>query len=417
MPRQVFEGIKVADFSWVGAGPQIARELAMHGATVAHVESHRKPDPLRFMPPFRDGISGLDRSAFGTLSNTQKFGMSLDLTRPRAKEVARRLFAWADVVTDSFTSGTMKKLGLDYEEARKVKPDIIYCSTCQMGQHGPLGSFSGYGAFGVSYSGFASLTGWPDRDPNYLYNNHSDFIAPWYLTMTLIAALLYRRRTGKGLYLDQAQVEAGVTFLGPQVLDYTVNGRVAQRMGNYDPYQAPHNIYPCLGPDRWVAITVSSEEQWRSLCKAMAEPEWARDPRFATFRGRKENEHELDHLIAAWTGERNDFEVMTLLQAAGVSAGVVETAEDLFNDPQLKHRGHFRFLKHKVIGVHAYHSPAYRLSRTPCHVWKAAPALGEDNEWVYKQALGYSDDEVADLLLAGVITTETDLPDFLRPKR
>jgi benzylsuccinate CoA-transferase BbsF subunit len=211
MTKQVFEGIKVADFSWVGVGPQVARELAFHGATVIRVESHRRPDPMRANAPLKDGIPGIDRSAFGTCFNTQKFSMSLDLTKPRAKEVAKRLFAWADVVNESFTPGTMKKLGLDYEEAKKVKPDIIYCSTCQMGQQGPLSTFGGYGASGVAYSGFSYLTGWPDRDPNYIYNNHSDFIAPWYLTMTLVAALAYHRKTGKGLYLDQSQLEAGST--------------------------------------------------------------------------------------------------------------------------------------------------------------------------------------------------------------
>jgi benzylsuccinate CoA-transferase BbsF subunit len=372
---------------------------------------------MRANAPLKDGIPGIDRSAFGTCFNTQKFSMSLDLTKPRAKEVAKRLFAWADVVNESFTPGTMKKLGLDYEEAKKVKPDIIYCSTCQMGQQGPLSTFGGYGASGVAYSGFSYLTGWPDRDPNYIYNNHSDFIAPWYLTMTLVAALAYHRKTGKGLYLDQSQVEAGSTFLGPLLLDYMINGRVAQRTGNYDPYEVPHAAYPCLGHDRWVSITVSTEEEWQAFCKVIGQPEWSRETRFSTFRGRKENEDELDCLIAAWTIGRNDFEVMTLLQAAGVPAGVVETCEDLFHDPQLKHRQHFRFLQHTVIGRHAYHSPAYRLSRTPNHIWKAAPCLGEDNEYVYKQVLGYSDDEVADLLVEGVITTETDVPDFMKLKR
>jgi crotonobetainyl-CoA:carnitine CoA-transferase CaiB-like acyl-CoA transferase len=149
----------------------------------------------------------------------------------------------------------------------------------------------------------------------------------------------------------------------------------------------------------------------------MGEPAWARDPRFATARGRKQHEEELDRLIGEWTKDYHDFGVMARLQASGVPAGVVETCEDLFNDPQLKHRQHFRFLQHTVIGRHAYHSPAYRLSRTPCHIWKAAPCLGEDNEHVYKQILGYSDDEVADLLVDGVITTEHDVPDFLREKR
>ena len=417
MAKQIFEGIKVADFSWVGVGPLVGRELAEHGATVIRIESHRRPDPLRANAPMRDGKAGIDRSAFGAAYNTQKLGMSLDLTRPRAREVARRLFAWADVALDGFTPGTMKKLGLDYEEAKKVKPNIIYCSTCQMGQQGPLATFGGYGAFGVAYAGFSYITGWPDREPNYLFNNHGDFVATWYLSIALIGALVYRHQTGKGMFLDQAQVEGGATFLGPLALDCVVNGRIAQRVGNYDPYAAPHAAYPCLGDDRWVNITVSTEAEWQAFCRVMGEPGWAKDPRFATARGRKEHEEELDRLIGEWTKDYHEFEVMARLQASGVPAGVVETSEDLFNDPQLKHRQHFRFLQHKAIGRMACHAPAYILSKTPNYIWKAPNCLGEDNEYVYKQLLGYSDDEVADLLIDGVITTETDVPDFLREKK
>jgi len=411
--KQIFEGIRVADFSWVGVGPQVARELAEHGATVVRVESHKRPDALRTAMPFKDFTRGIDRSAFGTAYNANKYGISLDLTKPKGKEVARRLIKWADVVTDGFTPGSMKALDLDYEEARKIKPDIIYYSTCQMGQHGPLSKFGGYGAFGTAYGGYCHLLGWPDRDPLLLFNNYSDFIAPWYLTITLIGALLYRRRTGKGMYLDQSQVEAGISFLGPLLLDYFVNGRVACRMGNHDPYMAPHSLYPCLGEDRWVAIAVASEEEWKHLCSVMGNPAWTKDRKFSTFLSRKENEEELDRLVGEWTKDYAPHQLMGLLQDAGVPCGVVQTCEDLFNDPQLKERQHFRFLEHKVIGNHAYNAPAYRLSKTPNHIWKAGPCLGEDNEYVYKEILGYTDDEIADMLVEGVITTEADVPEVL----
>ena len=413
MAKQVFEGIKVADFAWVGVGVQPAREFAQHGATVVRVESHKRPDTLRTAFPFRDGIPGIDRSAFGTAYNTSKYGMSLDLTHPKGKEVARRLIKWADIVTESFTPGSMKALGLDYEEARKIKPDIIYYSTCQMGQKGPLNTFGGYGMFGVTYAGYSHLTGWPDRDPLPLFNNYSDFIAPWYLMMTTIGALLHRQKTGKGMYLDQSQVEAGVNFLTPTVMDYMINGRIANRMGNSDPYMAPHGLYPVLGADRWVAITVTSEEEWQNLCCVMGHVEWLDDPTFATMMARKENEEKLNARIAEWTRDFAPHQLMAMLQDAGVPCGVVQNCEDLFNDPQLKERKHYRFLEHKVIGSHAYNAPAYILSRTPNNISKAGPCLGEDNEYVYKELLGYSDDEVADMLAEGVITTEADLPAVL----
>ena len=413
MAKQVFEGIKVADFAWVGVGVQPAREFAQHGATVVRVESHKRPDTLRTAFPFRDGIPGIDRSAFGTAYNTSKYGMSLDLTHPKGKEVAKRLIKWADIVTESFTPGSMKALGLDYEEARKIKPDIIYYSTCQMGQKGPLNTFGGYGMFGVTYAGYSHLTGWPDRDPLPLFNNYSDFIAPWYLMMTTIGALLHRQKTGKGMYLDQSQVEAGVNFLTPTVMDYMINERIANRMGNSDPYMAPHGLYPVLGADRWVAITVTSEEEWQNLCCVMGHVEWLDDPTFATMMARKENEEELNARIAEWTRDFAPHQLMAMLQDAGVPCGVVQNCEDLFNDPQLKERKHYRFLEHKVIGSHAYNAPAYILSRTPNNISKAGPCLGEDNEYVYKELLGYSDDEVADMLAEGVITTEADLPAVL----
>ncbi|MFH0879007.1 MAG: CoA transferase, partial [Lentisphaerota bacterium] len=190
-----------------------------------------------------------------------------------------------------------------------------------------------------------------------------------------------------------------------------VNGRIAGRQGNRDPYAAPHGVYPCRGAGRWVAIAVTTEEEWRAFCRVIGEPAWTRDTRFATLLGRKQNEDDLDELISAWSSGYLAEEIMTMMQGQGVPAGVSQTCEDLLEyDPQLKHRGHFVQLKHKVMGSHAYRAPAYKLSRTPAHLYKAAPALGEDNEYVYKEVLGYSDAEVADLLVHGVITTEYDMP-------
>ena len=414
MTKQVFEGVKVADFSWVGVGPQVARELAEHGATVVRVESHRHPDTLRMLMPIKDFRSGIDRSGFGACYNTNKYGLSVDLNMAKGQEVARRLVQWADVVTDSMTPGTMAKWGLDYESCKRIKPDIIYYSTCQMGQKGPFAAFGGYGMFGTSYAGYCHLLGWPDGSPMPLINNYSDFVAPWYLCITLILALLHRQNTGSGMYLDQSQVEAGVDFLGPAILDYTINGRVANRMGNCDPYAAPHGIYACLGQNRWVAISVSSDEEWEGFCQAIGNPSWTDSAKFSTLLGRKENEDEMDRLITEWTKDYPPERVMEIMQGFGVASGVVETAEDLFNDPQLEHREHLRFLEHGVIGRMAYNAPAYRLSKTPNHIWKAGPCLGEDNKHVYEEILGYSDDEIADMLVDGVITTDADVPSILK---
>jgi benzylsuccinate CoA-transferase BbsF subunit len=195
------------------------------------------------------------------------------------------------------------------------------------------------------------------------------------------------------------------------MLDYAVNGRIAGRIGNHDPYMCPHNAYPCRGDDRWVVMVVRTDEEWQALCQVIGEPEWSQDPRFSTFLGRKENEDELDSLIGEWTRDYSPEQVMATMQAAGVPAGVMLTSgEGVVNDPQAKHRQAFRWLNHPEIGPVIHNTTSHQLSKTPAHIWKAGPCLGEDNEYVYKEILGYSDDEIADMLIEGVITTEADLP-------
>jgi len=295
---------------------------------------------------------------------------------------------------------------------RQWKPDIVYYSTCQMGQYGPHATYGAYGMFGTAIGGYNQATGYPDQVPNGLFNNHSDFITPWYIITALVAALLYRKRTGKGMYLDCAQSEAGATYLTPSVLDYEANGRIARRIGNRDPYHVPHGAFPCRGTERWVNIAVTNDQEWQALCNVVGHPEWMEDSRFATISARKKNEDELERLISEWTKDYTDYQVMELMQAAGVPAGVMQTCEDLFNDPQLKHRNHFRFLEHKVIGTAAFNAPAYILSKTPNDIWKPGPCLGEDNEYIFKEILGMTDDQISDLMAEGVITSEADIGEF-----
>lgn len=406
MAKQISEGLKVVDFSWAAAGPQVCRELAEHGATVIRVESHDKPCPLRTFAPHKDSVPGLDRSAFYTAYNTNKLNISLDLTHPKSGEVTRRLIEWADVTGESMTAGTMAKLGLDYESCRKINPGIIYYSTTQQGAYGPNSNFQGVGHHVNALGGFCRCTGWPDSDPTMIFTAYSDYIAPWYIIMATMGALLRRRKTGEGMYIEQAQLEAGLTFAAPHILDFMVNGRSAERRGNRDNYMAPHGIYRCAGTDRWVAIAVANEDQWASFRKVIGNPEWTNDAKFAILSNRKENEDELDRLVGEWTKDYAPEQVMEIMQKAGVPAGVVKTCEDLLNDPQMNHREHFRKLKHPEIGVHSYHAPAYRFSQTPCDIHRAAPCLGQDNEHVYGEILGFTNDEIADMLVQKIITTE-----------
>jgi len=410
MTKQVFEGLHVADFTWAGVGPQVGRELAEHGATVIRVETHRRLDLMRSAPPFKDNIPGFNRSAYFAEYNANKYGISLNLVNPGAREVVRRLISWADVMGESMAPGAMAKLGLDYESCRKINPRIIYFSTCMLGQYGPYRAFSGVGTHINAIGGFCAITGWPDSPPTYVQTAYSDFISPWYILIALMGALLRRRKTGLGMYMEQAQLEAALSFVGSHVLDYVINQDLLKRRGNRDRYMCPHGVYPCRGNDRWVAIAVTNDEDWQRLRQVMGDSEWAKNPRFDSVLGRKEKEDEVDRLIGEWTKGFTAEQAMAILQGTGIAAGVVQTGQDLLSDPHLKQREHFRILNHPVIGPQSYHAPAYRLSQTPCALTRPAPCVGEHNLYVYKEILGFSEDEIADMLVNGVVTTDEDAP-------
>ena len=258
-------GVKVADFSWIGVGPITAKALADHGATVVHVENDQPADRLRLVGPFKDDIPGINRCQFFGSFNTSKLSLQLNLKHPTGNDIARRLLAWCDIALDSFTAGTMDALGLGYDVARELNPDIIMATTCLLGQYGPAAQLAGYGYHAAAVSGFYEITGWDDRPPAGPFNAYTDTVAPRFLTTTLLAALDHRHRTGQGQFIDQAQMESALHFLGPQLLDVQVSGTSARRAGNHDPDLAPHDAYPCAGVDEWCTIAVETDEQWRGV--------------------------------------------------------------------------------------------------------------------------------------------------------
>lgn len=407
------KGVKIADFTWYQVGPQGIRYLAVHGATVVLVETHTRPQGLRASSPYKDNIPSLDGSGAFANCNASKYGISLDLNKPRGQEVARRLIAWSDIVVEAYTPDIMKRWGLDYESVKKINPEIIYLSTSQQGQFGPSAKFKGFGNLASALAGFSRVSGWPDREPSPPYGAYSDAIGTRFVAIALLSALDYRRRTGKGLYLDLSQLEATIHFLAPLIMDYSVNDRIAQRKGNRLDRAAPHGVYPCRGDDRWIAIAVFNDSEWQALCRTLGDPPWCQDTRFANFLARKQNEEELDRLVTELTSSLDAEWLEKALQAAGMAAHVVETARDLFEDAQIKHRGYFHWLNHTKIGPHAYDGTAFQLSRSQNNYF-AAPCLGEHNEYVFKELLGMSDDEVGDLLAERVITTDADLPSALQ---
>lgn len=403
--RQVFEGLKVADFTWVAAGPLVTLHLAAHGATVVKVESVSRPELLRTAPPFKDNVPGINRSAYFTEFNPSKLSISLDLAHPSQKgiEVARRLIAWADIVAENFAPGVMERWGLAYERVREINPRAIMLSLSFCGRDGPCCGAKGYGNQLAGLAGFTEITGWPDRRPVTPWGAYTDFIAPRIACAGVLAALIQRKRTGQGVYLDLAQYELGLEFLAPLLLDYNVNGRIAARNGNRSAYEAPNGVYPCLGDDRYCAISVTNDEEWKSLCQETGHQEWCEDPRFASFAARKAHEDELDALIGSWAAGYTAEEVMARLQSAGVPAGVVATTKEVHEDPQLAHRGHYQLLEHPEIGAHSYSSTAAKLSKVSSAYKTPAPLLGQHTEYVLRDLLGMSEDEYVELLVESVI--------------
>ncbi len=400
-PRLPFEGVKFADFSWIGVGPITAKVFADHGATVVHVETDKPADRLRLVGPFKNGIVGINRCQFFASFNTSKLSLQLDLKHPDGLAIAKRLLSWADICLDSFTAGTMAELGLGYDVARELNPSLIMASTCLMGQTGPAARLAGYGYHAASVCGFYEVTGWDDRAPGGPFNAYTDTIAPRFLATVLMAALDYRRRTGEGQYIDQAQMESSLHFLGPELLEAQVTGKNARRAGNASPSAAPHDAYPCRGDDQWCTIAVETDAQWRALRRVLGDPAWARASALDTAAGRLAQRELVDRELAAFTARHAPRALMDLLQAAGVPAGMVQRSSDHQQDPQLAHRRFFRPLEHPEMGLVPYEGHAYRIAGYDHGARFPAPCLGEHTYQVLQEVLGLDDEEIARVMGSG----------------
>jgi crotonobetainyl-CoA:carnitine CoA-transferase CaiB-like acyl-CoA transferase len=395
-------GLKVLDFMWAIAGPMATRMLADYGATVVRVETTSRPDACRTMRPYIGGAAGSENAALFHSCNAGKQMITLDLANPASREVVLDLVRWADVVCESFTPGTMKKLGFDYPSLLEVNPSVIMLSTCLMGQTGPLATYAGYGNLAAAVAGFFEMAGWPDRDPAGPFGAYTDYIAPKFNASAVLAALEHRRRTGEGRHIDLSQAEAALHFLAPALLDLCVNGRVTTRNGNRDDLFAPHGVYPTAGDDAWIAIAVERDAGWRALCECLGQPGLADDARFAGAPSRVEHAHALDEIVATFTAERVGAELEAELQARGVAAHRVLDSPGLVADPQLRARGHFVELESD--GVHTtVEATRSQLSRTPASVAGGPPTLGRDNHTVLEELLGYDGERIVELVIAGVL--------------
>jgi benzylsuccinate CoA-transferase BbsF subunit len=394
-----FDGIHVLDFAWVGVGPIATKYLADNGADVIRVESAARPDVLRLAPPWKDGQPGPNNSQFFASFNTSKKGITLDLSKPKARELALRLLPWADIVSESFTPKAMRNWAMDYEHLLAIKPDLIMFSTCMQGQTGPNAMYPGFGQLMAALSGFYHISGYGEGEPpSPPYGAYSDFVGPRFLACALIAALDYRRRTGKGQYIDMSQFEAALHNLAPALIDYFATGRVLQPRGNRSVRYAPHGSYRCRdedGHERWIAIAVANDQEWEALLNTIGEVR--REARFATMRGRIDHQPALDEFVAAKTREHDAWDLTRRLQAAGVSAYPVQNCVDLHQDENLEAFGFWHWLEHQQMGPSPYEGLQHRLSRTPGELRSAAPVLGQHNHEVLNGILGLSAAEIEQL--------------------
>jgi benzylsuccinate CoA-transferase BbsF subunit len=401
-PDLPLAGLRALDFSSTIAGPSAVRHLADFGAQVIKVESKVHPDGSRSATPFAGGIKGINRSGYYAAYNAGKLSMALNMQVPAARDILRRLVERADVLVEAFVPGVVARWGFSYEQVSAWNPRIVMASHCLQGQTGPHARQRGYGHIAGAMSGWYELTGPAGEPPLGPYSAYTDFISWSYLLSAILVALEVRDVTGRGQYIDHSQLESSIHFLTPLLLDLQINDHMATRRGNREDYAAPNNAYRCRGDDRWIALSVATDAEWSALCQVFGHREAATDPRFATFGDRKSHEDELDELISGWTATEEPFELAERLQAAGISSGVVQRAQDLFADPQLQHRRFFRRVDHPELGNHAVHGQSFRISGLEPGPARSAPLLGEHTADICREVLGMSDAEIADYAAAAV---------------
>lgn len=400
-PTMPLSDIRVADFSWVGAGSFTTKILADHGADVIKVESSARLDGIRLSPPFKDGLPGVNRSGYFADRNTSKRSLALNLKSDEGRELALRLVSRSDIVANNFTPGVMERFGLGWDDVRGANPGLIYLAMSMQGSSGPARDHLGFGLTIGAMVGLQHLTGLAEREPVGMGTNYPDHIPnPMHAAFAVLAALRHRRRTGEGQYIDLAQTEPTLSVLGESILEASVNGTVPGRTGNTHPRYAPHGVYACAGEDDWVALAVTSDEQWSVFAQLIGfdSPQaWARES------ARKASEAEIDAILAARIRRWDVEDLVVRLGEIGIPAGKVSTARDVVEDPQLLAREHWVTLDHPEMGPSLYSAPSFRLSRTPGALSRPAPCLGEHTQEICRSVLDLSEDEISELAAAGVL--------------
>lgn len=397
------QNIRIIDHTIAWAGPQGTHLLADMGAEVIKVEACNRPDIMRGGGRLAKKADKFwERGSWFIQLNRNKLGITVDLGKQEGKELYLKLVAVSDVVWDNFTPRVMPNLGLDYEELRKVKPDIIVLHQPGYGTSGPYRDAPAFGDCINAFSGLDDITGYPGGRPLRPGIAYGDPTSGFAAALAVLAALHYRSLTGKGQLIDVSHFEISSKAMDGLV-EYAMNGRIQERMGNRDITMAPQGCYPCRGDDKWVVITIADDPEWKEFGRVLGNPEWTQDPRFATVEGRRQHHDELDRLIASYTSSHDRYEVMSLLQKAGIAAAPVLYPGELLTDTHFVQRGFFEESTHPYAGTQLLPGMLYKMSHTPCRIRFPAPLFGEHNRYVYNEILDLSEDDIEQLTKVEII--------------
>ena len=415
-------GIRVLDLTQIRAGPKAARWLADAGAEVIKVESRRRPDGrgLRRIDMTQSSVEGsvseeeqrnYNRTGFDQL-HRNKLGLALDLPMPEARELFLQLVKISDVVMENFSLGVMDRLGLGYKDLSRVRPELIMISMPAFGATGPDKDYVAFGWAQEHMGGIGALTGYEGGPPLKTGTIVGDPLNGVHAAAAIMTALLSRSRTGKGQFIDFSQLESLISLVGDGVLDYTVNGRIQERIGNHHPWSAPQGVYRCLHEDTWVAISVTSDAEWEALCRQIGRLDLIDDPRFRNSVQRYRNQDSLKPDIEAWTSQQTHLEAMEILQKGGVRAGAVLDQNEALMNPHAEDRGLLATLTHPDDAFHFYINLPFQFLSTPVNVRQQAPLMGEHNRYILGDLLGIPEDELRRLERSGLTATfSTDLSD------
>jgi crotonobetainyl-CoA:carnitine CoA-transferase CaiB-like acyl-CoA transferase len=410
MARLPLEGIRVLDLTRAYAGPTATLYLADLGAEVIKIEAATRPDiPTREInfAENEPGEEPWERAAYFHRLNTGKLDITLDLTNEKGRDLFRRLVPHADVVAENYNPATMERFGLDYPALKEINHRIIMVSMSGFGSTGPRRSWAAYYTAMESMSGLVAMTGYADGETMYSGTGYADWILGSAGAAAVLIALHHRNRTGLGQYIDVSGREALLVHIGEAIADFSMNGRAAAPVGNRHPSWAPHDTYRAAGDDRWVAIAVRDEDDWAAFCRALGNPSWVLDPRFADPVSRWRHQDEMRPLIEAWTAARDHRDAALALLSIGVPAAPVLDPREVFFDPQLREREYFEAIEHPVVGRRLYprQIPA-RYSAVAREPRAHPPLLGEHNREVLGRLLGIDDEELSQLESEGVIGTK-----------